>query len=88
MDKLNHFLSIDIYSASELAVKGTRYFNEVWAKGLLFIAIHGGVCALKQNNFLAQHDIGCSIGSAIYQQGDTEHSLFKRADAAMYRNKK
>ncbi|MBU3016691.1 GGDEF domain-containing protein [Paraglaciecola agarilytica] len=44
--------------------------------------------AFKQNNFLAQHEIGCSIGSAIYQQGDTEHSLFKRADAAMYRNKK
>ncbi|MAD16567.1 MAG: GGDEF domain-containing protein [Alteromonadaceae bacterium] len=44
--------------------------------------------AFKENSLLAQHHISCSIGSAIYQNDDTQHSLFMRADAAMYRNKK
>ncbi|WP_339770999.1 GGDEF domain-containing protein [uncultured Paraglaciecola sp.] len=43
--------------------------------------------AFKQQNLLAQHEVSCSIGSAIYQSDDTEHCLFMRADAAMYRNK-
>ncbi|GAC33632.1 GGDEF domain-containing protein [Paraglaciecola polaris] len=44
--------------------------------------------AFTNHSLLAPHNISCSIGSAIYQVDDTEHSLFMRADAAMYRNKK
>ena len=78
MDKLNHFLSIDIYSASELAVEGTRYFNKVRTKGLLFIAIHGGVCALEQAMFCVALLINSTADAAANIVLSEKVILFKR----------
>ncbi|MFQ3234888.1 MAG: diguanylate cyclase (GGDEF)-like protein [Paraglaciecola sp.] len=44
--------------------------------------------AIYQQPLLSRYDIGCSIGNASYQPGDTELSLFSRADKAMYHAKK
>lgn len=36
------------------------------------------------NTVLAKHNLSCSIGVTNYQTGDTEQSLFSRADTALY----
>lgn len=40
-----------------------------------------------QNALITSHRISCSIGGAIYRNGDDIDSLFKRADSAMYQVK-
>ncbi|WP_353369562.1 GGDEF domain-containing protein [Aliiglaciecola sp. NS0011-25] len=39
---------------------------------------------MNKNPILAKHKMSCSIGSTMYQYGDTELSLFNRADKALY----
>lgn len=42
---------------------------------------------VEASEYLAQHEVSCSIGGAIYQQGDDMAALFKRADSALYHAK-
>jgi len=43
--------------------------------------------ALKTNALLAKHQVGCSLGTTFMNRADNEHSLFERADQALYRQK-
>jgi diguanylate cyclase (GGDEF)-like protein len=43
--------------------------------------------AFRHQPLLSRYNIDCSIGSANYQPGDTERSIFSRADEAMYHAK-
>lgn len=43
--------------------------------------------ALKSNALLAKHQIACSLGTTFMNRADNEHSLFERADQALYRQK-
>ena len=40
--------------------------------------------AIESNSFLQQHKISCSIGSATYQENDSQIGIFSRADEALY----
>ena len=40
--------------------------------------------AIESNDLLQQHKISCSIGSATYQQDDSQIGIFSRADEALY----
>jgi diguanylate cyclase (GGDEF)-like protein len=40
--------------------------------------------AIESNSLLQQHKISCSIGSATYQQDDSQIGIFSRADEALY----
>jgi diguanylate cyclase (GGDEF)-like protein len=40
--------------------------------------------AIESNSFLQQHKISCSIGSATYQEKDSQIDIFSRADEALY----
>ncbi|MDO6694066.1 GGDEF domain-containing protein [Aliiglaciecola sp. 3_MG-2023] len=39
---------------------------------------------MNRNTVLAKYNISCSIGSTMYQFGDTDETLFNRADKALY----
>ena len=43
--------------------------------------------AIESQPFLQLHHISCSIGSATYQQNDSQTAIFSRADEALYRAK-
>jgi len=43
--------------------------------------------SLKSNIILAKYQIGCSLGTTFMNRADNEHSLFERADQALYRQK-
>jgi diguanylate cyclase (GGDEF)-like protein len=43
--------------------------------------------ALKNNVFLAKHQVTCSLGTTFMNRADNEQSLFERADQALYRQK-
>ena len=43
--------------------------------------------ALKTNVLLAKYQVGCSLGTTFMNRADNEHSLFERADKALYRQK-
>jgi diguanylate cyclase (GGDEF)-like protein len=43
--------------------------------------------ALKTNMLLAKYQVGCSLGTTFMNRADNEHSLFERADQALYRQK-
>jgi len=43
--------------------------------------------ALKSNILLAKHQVSCSLGTTFMNRADNEHSLFERADQALYRQK-
>jgi two-component system cell cycle response regulator len=43
--------------------------------------------ALKNNVFLAKHQVTCSLGTTFMNRSDNEQSLFERADQALYRQK-
>lgn len=43
--------------------------------------------SLKTNPLLAKYQIGCSLGTTFMNRADNEHSLFERADQALYRQK-
>lgn len=43
--------------------------------------------ALKSNVLLAKYQVGCSLGATFMNRADNEHSLFERADQALYRQK-
>ena len=45
---------------------------------------HRILTATRQNTVLARHGVTCSIGMANFKDGDTENSLFSRADKALY----
>jgi diguanylate cyclase (GGDEF)-like protein len=40
--------------------------------------------AVKDNAVLKKHGVSCSIGSSNYLAGDSENSIFTRADTALY----
>ena len=40
--------------------------------------------AIESNTLLQQHKISCSIGSATYQEDDSQIGIFSRADEALY----
>ena len=40
--------------------------------------------AIESNSLLQQHKISCSIGSATYQEHDSQIGIFSRADEALY----
>lgn len=40
--------------------------------------------AIESNSLLRQHKISCSIGSATFQEDDSQIGLFSRADEALY----
>ena len=40
--------------------------------------------AIKSHPLLQQHNISCSIGSATYQEDDSQIGIFSRADEALY----
>ncbi len=42
---------------------------------------------LKNNILLAKYQVGCSLGTTFMNRADNEHTLFKRADQALYRQK-
>jgi diguanylate cyclase (GGDEF)-like protein len=44
-------------------------------------------CSLKTNAVLARYQVGCSLGTTFMNRADNEHSLFERADQALYRQK-
>lgn len=43
--------------------------------------------ALKTNLLLVKYQVGCSLGTTFMNRADNEHSLFERADQALYRQK-
>ncbi len=43
--------------------------------------------ALKTNALLAKYQVTCSLGTTFMNRADNEHSLFERADQALYRQK-
>ena len=43
--------------------------------------------SLKSNIILAKYQIGCSLGTTFMNRADNEHTLFERADQALYRQK-
>jgi diguanylate cyclase (GGDEF)-like protein len=43
--------------------------------------------ALKTNIILSKYQVGCSLGTTFMNRADNEHTLFERADAALYREK-
>jgi len=43
--------------------------------------------ALKTNVLLAKYQVGCSLGTTFMNRADNVHSLFERADQALYRQK-
>jgi len=43
--------------------------------------------SLKSNVLLAKYQIGCSLGTTFMNRADNEHTLFERADQALYRQK-
>ena len=43
--------------------------------------------SLKTNILLAKYQVGCSLGTTFMNRADNEHSLFERADQALYRQK-
>jgi len=43
--------------------------------------------ALNTNALLAKYQVGCSLGTTFMSRADNEHSLFERADQALYRQK-
>jgi diguanylate cyclase (GGDEF)-like protein len=43
--------------------------------------------ALKTNVLLAKYQVGCSLGTTFMNRADNEHTLFERADKALYRQK-
>ena len=43
--------------------------------------------ALKTNVLLAKYQVGCSLGTTFMNRADNEHTLFERADRALYRQK-
>ncbi|MCW8866170.1 MAG: GGDEF domain-containing protein [Colwellia sp.] len=43
--------------------------------------------ALKVNALLAKYQMSCSLGTTFMNRADNEHSLFERADQALYRQK-
>lgn len=43
--------------------------------------------ALKTNALLAKYQVTCSLGTTFMHRADNEHSLFERADQALYRQK-
>jgi len=43
--------------------------------------------ALNTNVLLAKYQVGCSLGTTFMNRADNEHSLFERADQALYRQK-
>lgn len=43
--------------------------------------------ALKSNVLLAKYQVGCSLGTTFMNRADNEHTLFERADQALYRQK-
>lgn len=43
--------------------------------------------SLKSNIILSKYQIGCSLGTTFMNRADNEHSLFERADQALYRQK-
>jgi diguanylate cyclase (GGDEF)-like protein len=43
--------------------------------------------SLKSNILLAKYQIGCSLGTTFMNRADNEHTLFERADQALYRQK-
>lgn len=50
--------------------------------------IHSRVNSLlKSNVTLAKYQVGCSLGTTFMNRADNEHSLFERADQALYRQK-
>jgi len=42
---------------------------------------------IEKNTLLKGHGVSCSIGGAVYRQGDNMQSLFERADHALYQVK-
>lgn len=42
---------------------------------------------LTSNPLLAKYQVGCSLGTTFMNRADNEHSLFERADQALYRQK-
>ncbi len=43
--------------------------------------------SLKSNIILAKYQVGCSLGTTFMNRADNEHTLFERADQALYRQK-
>jgi len=43
--------------------------------------------SLKSNALLAKYQVGCSLGTTFMNRADSEHTLFERADQALYRQK-
>ncbi len=43
--------------------------------------------SIKENAFLAKYQVGCSLGTTFMNRADNEHTLFERADQALYRQK-
>ncbi len=43
--------------------------------------------SLKSNVLLAKYQVGCSLGTTFMNRADNEHTLFERADQALYRQK-
>lgn len=43
--------------------------------------------AVVTDSMLQKHRVSCSIGSTVYQQGDTPSQVFSRADSALYQAK-
>ena len=43
--------------------------------------------SLESNIRLAKYQIGCSLGTTFMNRADNEHTLFERADQALYRQK-
>jgi len=43
--------------------------------------------SLKTNVLLAKYQVGCSLGTTFMNRADNEHTLFERADQALYRQK-
>ncbi len=43
--------------------------------------------SLKENVLLAKYQVGCSLGATFMNGADDEHSLFERADQALYHQK-
>jgi len=43
--------------------------------------------ALKTNALLAKYKVTCSLGTTFMNRADNEHTLFERADQALYRQK-
>ncbi|PCH97071.1 MAG: GGDEF domain-containing protein [Gammaproteobacteria bacterium] len=43
--------------------------------------------SLKSNALLAKYQVGCSLGTTFMNRADNEHTLFERADQALYRQK-